>query len=185
MCTFGVLGLSCEIPTALRVCSPPPKFHENTQRDTKRTNMGAGEGKTKSEIFGHPSGSILWGPHFSWVWALALQAPSSVRGHFPRPHHDTHQIQQWIGQNWIGPNWMTKIGLGHIGRAKTTMAKNGLAKIGLAQIGQIRMAKLVGVFLLGVFVGWCFCRFLSGGFFFLTRTALMKTQSKETDSRGP
>ena len=46
-------------------------------------------------------------------------------------HHDTHQIQKWIGQNWIGPKWI----------GQNTMAKIGLAKNGLAKNGQIRMAK--------------------------------------------
>ena len=29
-----------------------------------------------------------------------LRAP-----HASGPHHDTHQIQKWIGPNWIGQNW--------------------------------------------------------------------------------
>ena len=29
------------------------------------------------------------------------------------PHHDTHQIQNWIGPHWIGPNWIGQNGIGH------------------------------------------------------------------------
>ena len=71
MCTFGVLGLSCEAPAAPK----PPGFHttaqepkrvhlrvlQNTtkiQREDpqrgKRTNFAPGEGKKKSEILGGP-----------------------------------------------------------------------------------------------------------------------------------
>ena len=81
MCTFGALGLSCETPAAppdraaenskrAHLSAPalqtPPKFHEKTsQREKKRTNFPAGEGK-KSAIFWapHPSGLHPSRPHF-------------------------------------------------------------------------------------------------------------------------
>ena len=92
-CTFGVLWLSCEAPAPRA-----SKHHQNStrrhpERDRKRKN-GSGRGK-KSEILGglaplrpqptgpHPSGPISsrFGPH--------------PLGH----HHDTHQIQTWIGRD--------------------------------------------------------------------------------------
>ena len=64
---------------------------EDTQRETKRAKMGAGEEKKKARNFGPPT---LRGPIFSGF------GPHSL-GH----HHDTHQIQKCIGPNWIGQNW--------------------------------------------------------------------------------
>ena len=71
MCTFGVLGLSCEAPAAPK----PPGFHttarepkrahlslqnttkiqrEDTQRGKKRTNFAAGEGKKRAKFWAVP-----------------------------------------------------------------------------------------------------------------------------------
>ena len=72
MCTFRVLGLSCEVPAALKppgfhttVREPkrahlrvpafePPKFKEKTERE-KKNEIAAGEGEKKSKMLGGPS----------------------------------------------------------------------------------------------------------------------------------
>ena len=77
MCTFGVLGLSCETPAAptrpgrrgshttarepkrthfrVPAFKTPPKFHEETPRETQKERNGGGKGKKKSEILGGPA----------------------------------------------------------------------------------------------------------------------------------
>ena len=86
MCTFGVLGLSCETPAHLRVrafknTTKIPR--EDPQRETNRAKMGTGEEKKKREILGSPplGPLLLWAspfgptfraptrrtPTFSWV----------------------------------------------------------------------------------------------------------------------
>ena len=89
---------------------------EDTQRETKRMKMGAGEGKKKREILGSPPfgappwhhppflGPILFGPFFFWVWAPPFG-----------DHHDTKLD-------------LAKNGLAKIGQIR--MAKTGLAKVG-------------------------------------------------------
>ena len=124
MCTFGFKGC-CVKPSSfgaagLRTTTrelltstfdgpgtskqTPPKNHENTPRETKRAKMGAGDEKSAKYWAPHPSappfgappsGPISSGSHFF----LGLAPPLG-------PHHDTHQIQNLIGQNWIGQNWI-------------------------------------------------------------------------------
>ena len=62
MCTFGVLGLSCETRAAQHFRVPAFKNttkipREDPQRERKRAKMGAGEGK-KSEILGGPADGV-------------------------------------------------------------------------------------------------------------------------------
>ena len=67
MCTFGVLGLSCEAPPKrvhLRVSSfkNTTKIpREDLQRGKKRTNVAAGEGKKKERNFGRSRGRAVLG----------------------------------------------------------------------------------------------------------------------------
>ena len=114
----------------------PPKFHEKTPRERQKERNWGREKEKKARNFGPPTlrGPTLRAPTFSGF------GPHPSAPHPSGLHHDTHQIQNWIGQNF-GQNW----------RGKTRMAKNELAKMGLAQIGQTRMAKTglakVGLFL--------------------------------------
>ena len=83
---FGAAGASHDNPRTqdvhIREGPGASKNHQNStrrhpERDKKSEN-GCGRGKKKARNFGPP-------------------LPSG-------PHHDTHQIQNWIGQNWIGQN---------------------------------------------------------------------------------
>ena len=97
------LGLSCETSAALGASNTTNIPREDTQKETKRAKMVAGEGKQREILGPHPSG------HFFWVWAHP-SGPPSPPPLLPlsRPHHDTHQIQSWIGfgPNWIDQNWL-------------------------------------------------------------------------------
>ena len=79
MCTFGVLGLLCETPAA----SGPNTTkipREDTQRETKRAKMGAGEGEKSAKCWvPHPSWPHPSWPDFSSVWAPPFGAMTHTR----------------------------------------------------------------------------------------------------------
>ena len=158
MCTFGVLGLSCEAPeapkprvgTGSRTFRLVPRFgpprdlpwegggeggigpsqkprdffglaespnvqapglrknHQNSMRrhpekEREKEQKWKLEREKCAKFWPHPSGPILRGPTFSRFRPSPFEPLPRSWPHPPGPHHDTHQIQKWIGQNWIDP----------------------------------------------------------------------------------
>ena len=117
-CTNGPSGLHTTA-REFQTCIGGSRSFKHHQNSTRRQKERKWERRGKKSAKFWPA--TLRGPIFSGFGLHPL-------GH----HHDTHQIQKWIGPNWIGQNWFWP----KIGRAKTKMAKSGVAKI-----GQMRMAK--------------------------------------------
>ena len=121
----------------------PPKFHEKTHRETKRTKWGR-ERERKEQNVGRSGGGGS-GEGNEKIRGLTLRAPLFlVLGPTLRPPSLPLRGSTLWGLPYGGPTMThtrSKNGLAKNGLAKINMAKNGLAKIGLAQIGQIRMAK--------------------------------------------
>ena len=92
MCTFGVLGLSCETPaapTAAGVSNEKTSRERERERKKKRAKMGAGDGK-KREILGSP----LSGPH--------LSSPHTAGPHTSGPHSSSPN--PWVPNFFSGPH---------------------------------------------------------------------------------
>ena len=149
MCTFGVLGLSCETPAAppdraaggshttareLQTCTFQGPGASNTKiprkrpkEREKRIKKVAGDGKKKREILGpHPSGPHPSGPTTS--------GPPFGAPHPSGPHHDTKNrlAKHWIGQTLDWPN----IGLAQIGLAQNWIGQNWIGQNWSNQDGQ-------------------------------------------------
>ena len=84
-CTIEGSGASNTTHTPREDSRREKKRDEKTSRERKKSENGAGDGKKSVKFWAPPP----FGPDFFW-------APLSGA------HHDTHQIQKWIGQNWIG-----------------------------------------------------------------------------------
>ena len=102
----------------------PPKFHEKTPRETQKERNGGGRGKKNARNFWPPT---LWTPHPSGPHLPASPSGPLPSGPHPLgpppfgarfflclgptllgPHHDTHQIQKWIGQSRSLPRSCTE-----------------------------------------------------------------------------
>ena len=99
MCTFGLSG--CRVKP--RAASGAAGASHDSPRTPNVHICGKGK-KARNcgpHYFGAPlfRGPITWGPTFFWV----CPHPSG-------PHHDTHQIQNWIGQNWSNQDGQNGIG---------------------------------------------------------------------------
>ena len=110
MCTFGVLGLLCEVPAApkppgfhttqspnvhiwgSRSSKTPPKFNEKTPRETEKERNGGGRGGKKSEMLGGPAeGGLAEGRvQRPVVWGRVVQGSEPTTTTTPQPQQHQH-----------------------------------------------------------------------------------------------
>ena len=158
MCTFGVLGLSCEAPAAT---NPPrvshhspraqtctfegPGLHKNNQNSTRRPperhkkeRNGGGKGKKKREILGGPAeaGPAESKPTTTTTTTTTKQQRQQTQNNNTTATTTTQQ-QQPPSTTKFGQNTKTlklaKVGLAKVGQHSETLK---LAKVGLAKVGQ-------------------------------------------------
>ena len=145
MCTFGVLGLSCETPAAppdqaagARTRQPenskrahfrapalqtPPKFHVRTPRERKKIENCGGRREKKREILGPPpfGAPPFWAPLFLGLGLHPLG-----------PH--TLSSENSTSKNWPKSNWpKSKLAEVEIGRSRN-WPKSKLAEVELAEL---------------------------------------------------
>ena len=146
MCTFGVLGLSCEPPAA----PGPPGFAKfwAVRRRSGPENCGGRVKKSAKFWASHPSGPPPPPTHPSGP--PPLRGPHTLRGPHPSvpPHFGAStlrgsgskgspQVEGWLGQRRKHQFWPKS--------AWPKSATQNLAKVGqnfLAKVGQIGMAKV-------------------------------------------
>ena len=95
---------------------------EDPQRETKRSKLGAGDGKKKHKILGpHPSGrAITHTRSRTWIGQNWI-GPNWIGQNWIGQKLIGQKLigQKWIGQTWIGPNWSNQEGQNGIGQSRS------------------------------------------------------------------